>query len=252
MGKVIVLASQKGGVGKTTSTINLAAALADYEKKVLVVDMDPQGNATTGLGIDRADINNCMYNVLVDDIAIGEAIVKRTENIHVLPSTIDLAGAEVRLVDMFRREYRFKEKLKSARRKYDYVLVDCPPSLGLITLNALVAANSTIIPVQCEYYALEGLTQLLNTVRIVQQQLNKRLKIEGVLLTMLDARTNLGLEVVKEVKTYFKEKVYDTVIPRNVQLAESPSHGMTIIEYANQSKGAMVYRNLAKEVIDNE
>ncbi len=249
MGKVIVLASQKGGVGKTTSTINLAAGLAEYNKKVLVVDMDPQGNATTGLGIDRADIDLCMYNVLVDETEVSEAVIERSEGLDVLPSTMHLAGAEVRLVDMFRREYRLKEKLKKAKRKYDYILIDCPPSLGLITLNALVSADSTIIPVQCEYYALEGLTQLLNTVRIVQQQLNKKLKIEGVLLTMLDARTNLGLEVVKEVKTYFKEKVYATVIPRNVQLAESPSHGLPITEYASQSKGAQVYRNLAKEVI---
>ncbi len=250
MGKVIVLASQKGGVGKTTSTINLAAALIELGKKILVVDMDPQGNATTGLGIDRADINKCMYSVLVEEIDITEAVVNRSENLDVIASTIDLAGAEVNLVNMVRREYRFKEKLKKIKKKYDYILVDCPPSLGLITLNALVAADSTIIPVQCEYYALEGLTQLLNTVRIVQQQLNKKLKIEGVLLTMLDGRTNLGLEVVKEVKTYFKEKVYATVIPRNVQLAESPSFGQHIIEYAPQSRGAVVYRNLAKEVIN--
>ncbi len=249
MGKIIVLANQKGGVGKTTTSINLAASLAAAKKQTLLIDLDSQGNATTGLGVNKSDVQKCAYNILLDETTIDDSSIKIKKFLSLVPSTQNLAGAEIDLVSVENREKRLLEKLNEVKDSFDYIIIDCPPSLGLITINALTAADSVIIPVQCEYYALEGLTQLLNSIRIVQKYLNPSLEIEGVLLTMLDARTNLGLEIVKEVKRYFKEKVYATVIPRSVQLAESPSHGKSIIDYAPNSKGAIVYTNLAKEVI---
>ncbi|MTH54156.1 AAA family ATPase [Bacillus mangrovi] len=252
MGKIIAIANQKGGVGKTTTSVNLGACLAYIGKKVLLVDTDPQGNATSGIGIEKADVEYCIYDILVEDKEASAAISPSpVENLHVIPSTIQLAGAEIELVPTISREVRLKRALDKVKHNYDYILIDCPPSLGLLTINALTAADTVIIPVQCEYYALEGLSQLLNTVRLVQKHLNTNLMIEGVLLTMLDARTNLGIQVIEEVKKYFREKVYRTVIPRNVRLSEAPSHGQPIILYDARSRGAEVYLDLAKEVAAN-
>ncbi|EAF7698474.1 ParA family protein [Listeria monocytogenes] len=250
MSKVIALANQKGGVGKTTSSVNLSSSLAFLGKKVLLVDIDPQGNASSGVGVNKGEIEHCIYDVLVDDIAIQDVLQKTDlDNLNVIPATIQLAGAEVELVPVISREIRLKKAIDSIRDDYDYVIIDCPPSLGLLTLNALTAADSVLIPVQCEYYALEGLSQLLNTIRIVQKHLNEDLQIEGVLLTMLDARTNLGIQVIEEVKKYFQNKVFNTIIPRNVRLSEAPSHGKPILLYDAKSKGAEVYLELAKEVV---
>ncbi|MBU5594450.1 AAA family ATPase [Amphibacillus sp. MSJ-3] len=252
MGKVIAVANQKGGVGKTTSAVNLSAGLAHFGYKTLLVDIDPQGNATSGIGINKADIDRCIYNVLVEDLTTEDvSVATDIPNLDVIPATIQLAGAEIELVPTISREVRLKKALEPSIDHYDYIIIDCPPSLGLLTLNSLTAADSVIIPVQCEYYALEGLSQLLNTVRLVQKHLNKQLKIEGVLLTMLDARTNLGLQVIEEVKKYFQDKVYKSIIPRNVRLGEAPSYGQPIITYDSKSKGAEVYLELAKEVIAN-
>ncbi|HAO6188752.1 TPA: ParA family protein, partial [Listeria monocytogenes] len=248
--KVIALANQKGGVGKTTSSVNLSSSLAFLGKKVLLVDIDPQGNASSGVGVNKGEIEHCIYDVLVDDVAIQDVLQKTDlDNLNVIPATIQLAGAEVELVPAISREIRLKKAIDSIRDDYDYVIIDCPPSLGLLTLNALTAADSVLIPVQCEYYALEGLSQLLNTIRIVQKHLNEDLQIEGVLLTMLDARTNLGIQVIEEVKKYFQNKVFNTIIPRNVRLSEAPSHGKPILLYDAKSKGAEVYLELAKEVV---
>lgn len=252
MGKVIAVANQKGGVGKTTSSVNLSAGLAYYGHKTLLVDIDPQGNATSGLGVNKADVDQCIYDVLVEELEAKDVVIPtNVDNLDVLPATIQLAGAEIELVPTISREHKLKKALTSALPLYDYIIIDCPPSLGLLTLNALTASDSVIIPVQCEYYALEGLSQLLNTVRLVQKHLNKTLQIEGVLLTMLDARTNLGLQVIEEVKKYFQDKVYQTIIPRNVRLGEAPSHGQPIITYDPKSRGAEVYLELAKEVTLN-
>ncbi|MDT0004028.1 AAA family ATPase [Listeria cossartiae subsp. cayugensis] len=250
MSKVIALANQKGGVGKTTSSVNLSSSLAFLGKKVLLVDIDPQGNASSGVGVNKGEMEHCIYDVLVDDVAIQDVLQKTDlDNLNVIPATIQLAGAEVELVPAISREIRLKKAIDSIRDDYDYVIIDCPPSLGLLTLNALTAADSVLIPVQCEYYALEGLSQLLNTIRIVQKHLNEDLQIEGVLLTMLDARTNLGIQVIEEVKKYFQNKVFSTIIPRNVRLSEAPSHGKPILLYDAKSKGAEVYLELAKEVV---
>ena len=252
MGKVISIANQKGGVGKTTTSVNLGACLAYIGKKVLLVDTDPQGNATSGAGIDKGDVQQCIYDVLVDDMKISNVIkATKVEGLYSVPATIQLAGAEIELVPTISREVRLKRALASVKDEYDYIIIDCPPSLGLLTLNALTASDSVIIPVQCEYYALEGLSQLLNTVRLVQKHLNQDLQIEGVLLTMLDARTNLGLQVIEEVKKYFRDKVYKTIIPRNVRVSEAPSHGEPIIIYDPKSRGAEVYLDMAKEVMAN-
>ena len=252
VGKVISIANQKGGVGKTTTSVNLGACLAYIGKKILLVDIDPQGNATSGVGIDKADVDQCIYDVLVDDLEASK-VIKPTlvENLYSIPATIQLAGAEIELVPTISREIRLKRALEKVKDEFDYIIIDCPPSLGLLTLNALTASDSVLIPVQCEYYALEGLSQLLNTVRLVQKHLNKDLNVEGVLLTMLDARTNLGIQVIEEVKKYFQDKVYKTIIPRNVRLSEAPSHGEPIIIYDPQSRGAEVYLDLAKEVVRN-
>ena len=249
MCKIIAIANQKGGVGKTTTSVNLSSALAKRGKKVLLIDTDPQGNATSGLGISK-EIENSVYDVIVGDVEM-EKIIEKTniKNLSVCPSTISLAGAEVELVSMISREQRLKEKLDVVKDKFDYVIIDCPPSLGLITLNTFTAADSVLIPIQCEFYALEGLGQLMNTVNLVKKHLNKDLKVEGALLTMYDSRTNLSNQVVKEVSKYFGDNVYKTVIPRNVKLSEAPSYGMSITEYDARSKGAKAYDKLAKEFL---
>ncbi|MBT2756477.1 ParA family protein [Mesobacillus foraminis] len=252
MGKIIAIANQKGGVGKTTTSVSLGASLAYIGKKVLLIDIDPQGNATSGVGIEKADVEQCIYDVLVDDVNAKAVIVPTTvDNLFTIPATIQLAGAEIELVPTISREVRLKRALEEVKEAFDYILIDCPPSLGLLTINSLTASDSVLIPVQCEYYALEGLSQLLNTVRLVQKHLNHDLKIEGVLLTMLDARTNLGIQVIEEVKKYFQDKVYKTIIPRSVRLSEAPSHGEPIIMYDSKSRGAEVYLDLAKEVVAN-
>ncbi len=252
VGKIIAIANQKGGVGKTTTSVNLGACLAYIGKRVLLVDVDPQGNATSGIGIEKAEVEHCIYDILVDDIDVKD-VIKSTavENLDIIPATIQLAGAEIELVPTISREVRLKRALESVKHHYDYMVIDCPPSLGLLTINALTASDAVLIPVQCEYYALEGLSQLLNTVRLVQKHLNSDLMIEGVLLTMLDARTNLGIQVIDEVKKYFQDKVYQTIIPRNIRLSEAPSHGQPIIIYDPRSRGAEVYLDLAKEVVVN-
>ena len=247
MGKVISVANQKGGVGKTTTTINLSTILAKKGYKVMLIDADPQGNATSGVGAEK-EVELSFYDVLTNDTEIIDTLEKTVvNNLVVCPSNINLAGAEVELVSMMSREQRLKEKLENAKENFDYVLIDCPPSLGLITLNSFTASNSVLIPVQCEYYALEGLGQLINTINLVKKHLNKEIQIEGALLTMYDIRTNLSNQVVKEVKKYFDNKVYKTVIPRNVRLSEAPSYGMPITEYDPRSKGAKSYMKFAKE-----
>ena len=252
MGRMIAIANQKGGVGKTTTSFNLSACLAYLRKKVLLIDIDPQGNASSGIGVSKGELEACIYDVLIDDEPVENVILQsKVENLYVLPATISLAGAEIELVSTISRELRLKNALGSIKEKYDFIIIDCPPSLGLLTINALTASDAVIIPVQCEYYALEGLSQLLSTIRLVQKHLNKNLMIDGVLLTMLDARTNLGLQVIEEVKKYFQDKVYKTVIPRNVRLSEAPSHGEAIISYDPKSRGAEVYLELAREVIKN-
>lgn len=249
MCKIISVANQKGGVGKTTTSVNLSTILAKKGKKVLLIDADPQGNATSGLGVEK-DVELSTYDVLVNDTKLEETYqITKIKNLTVCPSNINLAGAEVELVSMMSREQRLKEKLDIIKENFDYILIDCPPSLGLITLNAFTASNSVLIPVQCEYFALEGLGQLLNTFNLVKKHLNKEIEIEGALLTMYDMRTNLSNQVVKEVKKYFNNKVYKTVIPRNVRLSEAPSYGMPITIYDPRSKGAKSYEKFAKEFL---
>ena len=252
LGKIISIANQKGGVGKTTTTFNLGVALAKRGKKVLLVDADPQGNATSGVGMDK-NVELSVYDMLISDEVESKDIIQKTEikNLYICPSNINLAGAEVELVSMMSREYRMKEKLEQIKSDFDYIIIDCPPSLGLITLNSFTASNSVLIPVQCEYYALEGLGQLINTINLVKKHLNTELEIEGALLTMYDIRTNLSNQVVKEVNKYFENKVYKTVIPRNVKLSEAPSYGMPISIYDPRSKGAKSYDKLVKEFLKN-
>jgi chromosome partitioning protein len=252
MGRTIAIANQKGGVGKTTTSVNLSACLAYLGKKTLLIDIDPQGNASSGVGINKKEIEGCIYDVLIEDEPMESYIHEtKIEHLWIVPATMSLAGAEIELVSAISREVRLKRALDEVKDDFDYIIIDCPPSLGLLTINALTAADGVLIPVQCEYYALEGLSQLLSTVRLVQKHLNKELIIEGVLLTMLDARTNLGLQVIEEVKKYFREKVYKSIIPRNVRLSEAPSHGKPIILYDVRSRGADTYTELAREVIKN-
>lgn len=252
MSKIIAVVNQKGGVGKTTTAVNISTVLAKKGKKVLLIDEDPQGNATSGVGIDK-DAQKSIYDVIINDVDIDETIVQSPiKNLSVCPSNINLAGAEVELVPMMSRELKLKEKLEKVENDFHYIIIDCPPSLGLLTLNAFAAANSLLIPIQCEYYALEGVGQLMNTVNLVKKQLNKSLYIEGVVLTMNDARTNLSNQVIKEVKTYFKDNVYKTIIPRNVKLSEAPSYGMPISVYAPKSKGARCYEKLTNEIIKKQ
>ena len=257
MGKMISLVNQKGGVGKTTTSINLSASLAALDKKVLLLDLDPQGNSTTGIGINKGDVDNTIYDVLTGKCDIEDAII-RTEyrNLDLLAATVNLGGLETEFIIKSKDEPNFvkgmqlKSKVAKIRDKYDFIIADCPPTLGLITINALTASDSVIIPVQCEFLALEGIMQLLNTIMMAQRQLNPHLEIEGVLLTMLDSRANLGFEVVEEVRKYFKERVYNTIIPRLVKLAECPSHGKPILAYEPKSRATDAYLNLAKEVIE--
>lgn len=252
MATKLAIVNQKGGVGKSTTAVNLGAGLAELEMKVLIIDIDPQGNATSGLGIDKSSLDRSIYDVLVDGLPIDETILKtETDNLFLLPANIDLAGAEIELVSMMSRETRLKSALEGQDKKFDYILLDCPPSLGLLTLNALSATDKLIVPIQCEYYALEGLGQLIQTVSLVRNNLNKKLEIEGVVLTMYDARTNLSKQVTDEVNEFFDNKVYKTVIPRNVRLSEAPSFGQPITEYASNSTGAKMYRKLAREVNKN-
>ncbi|CAM3165184.1 chromosome partitioning protein [Lactobacillus bombicola] len=252
MVSVISVANQKGGVGKTTTTINLAASIAQRGYHVLIVDIDPQGNATSGLGIEKSEIDEDIYSVLINDVPLKDTIFHTsTAKLDLVPATINLSGAETELISMMARETRLKSALDTVSGDYDFIFIDCPPSLGQLSINAFTASDSILIPVQSEYYAMEGLSQLLNTIRLVQKHFNKDLGVEGVLMTMLDARTNLGAEVVKEVKSYFSNKVYQTIIPRITKLAEAPSYGEAITEYAPNSRGAKVYDDLAREVLNN-
>lgn len=253
MVKVIAIANQKGGVGKTTTSVNLSACLADLGKKVLLIDIDPQGNSTSGLGFRKIDIKRCVYDVLINDVPVENCVLPtQVPNLTLLPATIQLAGAEIELVTIMSRETKLKRALDKIKYSYDYLIIDCPPSLGLLTINSLTAANSVLVPIQCEFYALEGLSQLMKTVSLVQKNLNPALTLEGVVLTMFDARTNLSIQVVDEVKNHFRHKVYRTIIPRNVRLSEAPSHGKPVTLYDPKSKGAEVYVELAKEVVGDE
>ena len=254
MGKAIAIFNQKGGVGKTTTNINLAACLAIRGKKVLILDIDPQGNTTSGIGVTKRNLKNTVYNILIDkDYDPRKAIIKtNVENLDLIPASVDLAGAEVELVGMEGRENALKDGLEKIKDNYDYIFIDCPPSLGLLTINSLAAVDSVLVPIQCEFYALEGVSQLVSTIDLVKRSLNPKLEIQGVILSMFDGRTNLSLQVVQEVKKYFGNKVYATVIPRNVRLAEAPSYGMPITEYDPKSKGAEAYGDFADELLDLE
>lgn len=251
MERTIVVANQKGGVGKTTTAINLAASLAELGKKVLVVDMDPQGNTTSGLGIDKEQAENTVYELMLEECSVEDAIMESEyENLSVLPSNINLAAAEIELVGAEEKEYILKKAIDKVKKNYDFVLIDCPPSLSMLTINAMCAADTVLVPIQCEYYALEGLSQLIHTINLVQDRLNPDLEIEGVVFTMYDARTNLSLQVVENVKANLDQRIYKTIIPRNVRLAEAPSYGMPITKYDARSTGAESYRLLAEEVIN--
>mgnify|MGYP001073740380 FL=1 len=251
MGRIIAIANQKGGVGKSTTAINLAACLAEKEQKVLIVDIDPQGNATSGLGVSKDDVENTIYQVMLGTISADDAIQKDVfDNLDVLPSNVNLAGAEIELIDVENREYILKNILYNIKDRYDYIVLDCPPSLSMLTVNAMTAADTVLVPIQCEYYALEGLTQLIHTINLVKRKLNPELELEGVVFTMYDARTNLSLQVVENVKENLGQNIYKTIIPRNVRLAEAPSHGLPINIYDSKSAGAESYRLLAEEVMN--
>ncbi|NLK26852.1 MAG: ParA family protein [Clostridiales bacterium] len=253
MARIIAIANQKGGVGKTTTAINLSACLAEKGRRVLVVDVDPQGNTSSGLGIDKMNLKNSIYQLMIGECSIDECrIVDQFENLDVIPSNVNLAGAEIELIGIDDREYILKKHLDQERDKYDFILIDCPPSLSTLTVNAMTAADTVLVPIQCEFYALEGLTQLIHTINLVKQRLNPTLDIEGVVFTMFDARTNLSLQVVENVKENLKQNIYKTIIPRNVRLAEAPSHGVPINIYDPKSSGAEGYRELADEVIEKE
>ncbi len=253
MGKKIAIFNQKGGVGKTTTNVNLSAAVAEKGRKVLVVDIDPQGNTTSGFGLQKEGFEKNIYDVLINGESIENVIVKtKYDNISIVPSSSKLAGAEIELAGAEKRELRLKNALEQFGDEYDYLFIDCPPSLGLLTINALTAADSVLIPIQCEYYALEGTSQLMNTLELVKESLNPDLEIQGVVLSMFDGRTNLSIQVVEEVKKYFRGKVYTSIIPRNIRLAEAPSYGMPVIYYDEKSKGTEAYRNLAEEFLSLE
>jgi len=253
MGKVVAIFNQKGGVGKTTTNINLSASLARLGKRILVVDNDPQGNSTSGLGVDKTSIEVGLYDALIDDLSAREVILPTPyDNLDIIPSNVELASAELELVDIEQRERRLKRIIDSVKDDYDYIFIDCPPSLGLLTINSLVASDSILVPIQCEYYALEGVSSLMHTFNLVKNGLNQNLEIQGILLSMYDARTNLSEQVEEEVISYFKDKVYRTIIPKNIRLAEAPSYGQAIIDYAPSSTGAKAYKKLAKEFIKFE
>jgi chromosome partitioning protein len=257
MTRVLAITNQKGGVGKTTTAVNLSTSMALHKRKTLLIDIDPQGNTSTGIGLDKIKVKRCIYDVLINRASVKEIILPtQVKNLDILPSTIQLAGAEIELVNYISRENKLKHAIKSIKSDYDYIIIDCPPSLGLLTLNSLTAADAVIIPIQCEYYALEGIGQLLNTINLVRENLNSNLnsslEIEGILLTMYDIRTNLSRDVVKEVKKYFKGNIFKAVVPRNVRVSEAPSYGKPVVLYDAKSKGAMAYKKLAREVMSND
>ena len=252
MGRIIAIANQKGGVGKTTTAINLSASLASLGKKVLAIDMDPQGNMSSGLGVDKNEVEKTVYDLIIGNIGIEECIYEEViENLDVLPSNIDLSAAEIELIGVDNKEYILRDEVNKVKEKYDFIIIDCPPALSMLTINAMTTSDSVLVPIQCEYYALEGLSQLIHTIELVQERLNPELEIEGVVFTMYDARTNLSLQVVENVKDNLKQTIYKTIIPRNVRLAEAPSYGLPINLYDKRSSGAEAYRMLADEVIEN-
>ena len=250
MGRIIAVANQKGGVGKTTTAINLSACLAEIGQKILVIDMDPQGNTTSGFGIDKNQLTNTIYEMIIGECDLKECLLEKViENLSILPANVNLSGAEIELIEIERREYVVKDRIEEVREQYDFVIIDCPPSLSMLTINAMTTADTVLVPIQCEYYALEGLSQLLQTIRLVKQRLNPQLEVEGVVFTMYDARTNLSLQVVENVKNNLNQNIYKTIIPRNIRLAEAPSHGKPINLYDSKSAGAESYRLLAQEVL---
>ena len=250
MGRIIAIANQKGGVGKTTTAINLSASLASLGKKVLAIDMDPQGNMSSGLGVDKNEVEKTVYDLIIGNIGIEECIYEEViENLDVLPSNIDLSAAEIEMIGVDNKEYILRDEVNKVKEKYDFIIIDCPPALSMLTINAMTTSDSVLVPIQCEYYALEGLSQLIHTIELVQERLNPELEIEGVVFTMYDARTNLSLQVVENVKDNLNQNIYKTIIPRNVRLAEAPSYGMPITRYDKRSSGAESYRRLAEEVI---
>ena len=253
MGRIISVANQKGGVGKTTTAINLAACLAVKGKKVLIIDMDPQGNTTSGLGVDKSELENTIYDLMIGESSIKDCIIKNVfEDMDMIPTNVDLAAAEIELIGIERKEFILKDEIDFIKDQYDYIIIDCPPALSMLTINAMTTANSVIVPIQCEYYALEGLSQLIHTINLVSERLNPELKIEGIVFTMYDGRTNLSIQVVENVRKNIGSNVYDSIIPRNIRLAEAPSYGMPIIQYDPKSTGAEAYMALASEVIKKE
>jgi len=253
MGRIIAIANQKGGVGKTTTSINLAASLAEKGKKVLVIDMDPQGNTTSGFGVDKNNLDNTIYELILGECSVHESIIRNViDNVSIIPSNVNLAAAEIELIGVDKKEYILKKEIDWVKDSYDFIMIDCPPSLSMLTVNAMTTANTVLVPIQCEYYALEGLSQLIHTVNLVKERLNPELAMEGVVFTMYDSRTNLSAQVVENVKEHFHQKVFNTLIPRNIRLAEAPSYGMPICMYDPKSSGAESYKNLAQEVIDRK